>query len=160
EAEGARLITELEGSQFWGVTLDIDPADAVTDCAEPQFERISEFYGGEVIEFLTTNRDGTPAEFGIIVEEPRPDAFTWVNSQFNVPSEEVLGGIIQLSDRWAQAEINAVAAFGVETDGDGQIVLDADDEATPITIDTVFANPGILEGVYNFFGYEITLFTN
>jgi len=161
----ARLITELDANQFWGIDLTVDPKSVTTNCTDPQYQTISSLYGGNVVEFFLQNRDGTPAEFGILLEEPLPSTTAWVEDQrIDVPEEEIIGGTILLSDRFPQAKSEQFLVTGVEVDAKGQVQVAPDkktkqDEPIPIPLDDVFQNPGVKEGVYDFFGYRLFPFT-
>ncbi|MEN0061414.1 MAG: hypothetical protein AAGA48_04640 [Myxococcota bacterium] len=157
--DGARLITDLEEDQFWGVTLEVDTKNVTTSCDQPGFEPIWDFYDGEVVEFMTTNRDGSPAEFAVIVEEPIGGTFDWLDAAgVEYEEAEVIGGVVQLSDRWPGANVNAIATFASRTDADGNVVVDDENLAVPILLNEVFQNPGIADGFYSFLGYELLFF--
>jgi len=160
-SEGARLITELEDDQFWGVTLEIDDKAITTNCQEPQYQRIWDFYGGNLIEFITTNRDGSEPDWGIIVETPSANAINWLTgSGSSIEEAHVIGGEIRLSDRWSLSRVNAIAALAFETDDKGVVSMNKKGEGIPIPLEDVDQNPGIAEGVYDFIGYQYIVITN
>jgi len=158
---GARLV-DLDYDQFWGVTLQVDDKAVTTNCEELQYQRIWDFYAGELVEYLTTNRDGSPVEWAVIVEEPSASAVTWVTGGGSlIPAEQVIGGEIRLSDRaWPQKKVDAIATLAYETDSEGTLLTDKKGENIPILLADVFQNPGIKEGQYRFLGYQFVQVTN
>ncbi len=158
--DGARLVTDLEPTQFWGVQLSVSPEQVTTNCQDPQFQEIWDFYDGQVVEFVTTNRDGTPAEFGLIVQEPIGDTFSWIAQQrIDIDEEVVLGGIVRLSDRWPLSRTNQIFALAVEVDEDGNLIRDSEGDNVPVPLEDVFVNPGIANARYSFLGHELVFFT-
>ncbi len=154
-AEGATAVSDLGPDVFWGVTLDVDPARVTTNCDEPEYARINDFYRGEVVEFLTTNRDGSPVEFGVFVGSPSPDAVAWLaGGGPQVEEQDVIGGGVRLSDKWAYGRVDSIAALAHETDENGLLVIDEEGSNQSIPLSEVFVDPGIREAVYELRGYR------
>jgi len=144
---------DLQEGQFWGVDLVVDQNDISTNCDQPRFERIWDFYGGELVEYVTLNLDGSPASWAIILERPTSDAVGWLTGGGNnIEETEVIGGEIQLSNRWPSSRINAIATLGERTDPDGVLLIDEKGENQPIPLLELYG--GAPEGRYRLIGYQ------
>lgn len=152
--EGAQLRIDLDDNQFWGANLQVDPADITTNCTEPEYQRIWDFYNGELIEFLTTNRDGSAPEWAVIIEDPGSAAVEWgVSSGFE--KERIIGGEIRLSDRWLLGRVNAILTIGFRTDDSGVLVIDGTGDNVPILLSDVNVPfNSVVEGYYRMIGYQ------
>ncbi|MEM6926212.1 MAG: hypothetical protein AAF602_04750 [Myxococcota bacterium] len=155
---GATRIGGLASGQYWGVSLQFDPEGVTTNCDEPEYQRIWDFYGGRVTEFLTTDRDGSPAEFGLIIEEPSPSAVAWLTGAGQILPEEVIGGTIRVSDRWSFGTVTAVATRAFQTDENGTLVVDQEGANLPILLEDVAEGSGITEGLYDLIGFQFVVF--
>lgn len=158
-AREATPIGNLQDHQYWGVTLEVAPERVSTNCDEPGFERIWDFYDGQVVDFLATNRDGSPARFGVIVQEPTSEAVNWLaGAGPQIEADNVIGGAILLSDWWSAARVETIAGLAYQTDENGIVARDAEGSRRPISRAEVPQPTGIEEGRYDLSGYRFVVF--
>ncbi|MEM6926744.1 MAG: hypothetical protein AAF602_07460 [Myxococcota bacterium] len=88
----------LETGQLWGVDFTAERSAITTDCDEPAFEPISRFYDDDVVGFMTTNQDGSPVTWSIVLEAPSSTDIAWLEGPW-LDGDAVIGGQMWLSDR-------------------------------------------------------------
>lgn len=157
--EGARQDLDLEDRQFWAADLVVDPEDIVTNCDEPEHERIWDFYDGRLVEFLTTNRDGSPPTWGVVVEEPSATAVDWASSS-GIEVERIIGGEVRVSNQWVGSRVDAIVTIGFETDASGTLIVDETGDNVPILLTEIRTGPiDIQDGYYRMIGYQYQVVT-
>ncbi|MEN0068216.1 MAG: hypothetical protein AAGA48_39200 [Myxococcota bacterium] len=150
---GAQRLPYLDEDEFWGASLLVDLDQVITNCENPEYSRIWEFYSGSLVEFLTTNRDGSEVDWAILVERPSANAVGWATSS-SIEEERIIGGEVRLSDRWTFSRVEAIATIAFEAEPDGTLVVDAGGDNIPILLADVPQADGVKNGVYRFIGYQ------
>ncbi len=144
---------ELGSQQYWGASLIVDPASASTNCDEPEYQRIWDFYGGRVTEWLVTDLDGSVADYALVLEAPLPDEIDWLAGSLSTIDEtEVFGAQIRLTNRWPNSRAPA-AAYGLRVDETGLLLVNDEGANVPIPSPGLAEAGGIEDGVYIFLGY-------
>ncbi|MEO0600861.1 MAG: hypothetical protein AAF211_05460 [Myxococcota bacterium] len=157
-----RPAEDLNFRQYWAIDLTSDPALATTNCDQPEFQRIWDFYEGNVVEFMTTNRNGSPARYSFLLEPPSPTAIEWLSGLPSVEAEQVLGADVGVTNRWPNnmSRATSVAAVGYRVDPVGQLLVDSEGENVPVSLLEVQVSSSLPDAVYIFRSYRISVIQN
>ncbi|MEM6928886.1 MAG: hypothetical protein AAF602_18245, partial [Myxococcota bacterium] len=127
----------LNFRQYWALDIESDPALATTNCDQPEFQRIWDFYEGKVVEFMTTNRNGNPARYSLLLEPPSPTAVDWLSGGGSpIEADQVIGGDVGVTNRWPNGlnRATSIAVYGYRSDPAGRLLVDAEGENVAVSL--------------------------